>query len=215
MDLYEKLTGMKIFFDLDGTLIDSKERLYRLFQHLVPASTLTFDEYWDKKKNKIDHSKILKNNFSFSEEDITRFQKNWMEQIELPKWLAFDKPFEGVTEYLVDLKKQHDLYLVTARQFENRVFMQLADYGWTDIFVKVFVTAQKMEKVDLVKNAVITDTTDWFVGDTGKDIEAGKSLGLQTAAVLSGFLNREKLIEYKPSIIINNIINFNPIKNKL
>ena len=199
---------MKIFFDLDGTLIDSRERLYRLFQHLVPASALTFDEYWNDKRNKIGHSKILKNKFSFSDEEIAGFQKNWMEQIELPKWLAFDKPFEGVTEYLAELKKQHELYLVTARQFENLVLLQLAGYGWSDIFTKVFVTAQKTEKVDLIKNAVVTDASDWFVGDTGKDIQTGKLLGIKTAAVLSGFLNEEKLKEYKPDVIINTIIDF-------
>ena len=43
---------MKIFFDLDGTLIDSKLRMYNLFQELVPQSNLTFVEYWEYKKNK-------------------------------------------------------------------------------------------------------------------------------------------------------------------
>jgi len=203
---------MKIFFDLDGTLIDSRERLYRLFQHLVPASDLSFDDYWNDKRNKNDHGKILKSKFSFSIEDIDRFQKSWMEEIELPKWLAYDKPFDGVTEFLADLKKQYDLYLVTARQFEKRTLMQLADYGWSDLFKQVFVTAQKSEKIDLIKNAVVTDGDDWFVGDTGKDIEVGKGLNIQTAAVLSGFLNKEKLMEYNPDIIINNVLDFKPNK---
>ena len=105
MELYETITGMKIFFDLDGTLIDSKDRLYRLFQHLVPVSNLTFEAYWDYKRNKIDHRKILETRHFFSEQDIVSFQKNWMDKIELPEWLAFDKPFKGVTAYLMELKK--------------------------------------------------------------------------------------------------------------
>ena len=44
---------MKIFFDLDGTLINSKMRLYSLFQELVSASNLSFDEYWNLKKKKL------------------------------------------------------------------------------------------------------------------------------------------------------------------
>ena len=55
MELYEKFTYMNIFFDLDGTLIDSKLRLYSLFQKLVPESILTYDEYWKYKMNKISH----------------------------------------------------------------------------------------------------------------------------------------------------------------
>ena len=212
MGLHEKAVRMKIFFDLDGTLIDSKQRLYRLFQHLVPSSVLTFEEYWSYKKHKIDHKKILETKFSFSEKNIVSFQKNWMDKIELPEWLAFDKPFKGVTAYLIELQKQHELYLVTARQFESSVLMQLADFGWTGIFTKVFVTAQKSEKIDMLENAVSTNSADWFVGDTGKDIETGKSLGIQTAAVLSGFLNQEKLTEYKPDIIVNTVIDFKPSK---
>lgn len=211
MELYEKFGGMKIIFDLDGTLIDSRERLYCLFQHLVPASDLTFEAYWDYKRNKIDHRKILETRYLFSEHDIVSFQKNWMDKIELPEWLAFDKPFKGVTAYLMELKKQYELYLVTARQFESSVLIQLANFGWTSIFTKVLVTAQKTEKIDLIKNALATNSADWFVGDTGKDIETGKSLGMQTAAVLSGFLNREKLMEYRPDLIINTVIDFKPI----
>lgn len=203
---------MKIFFDLDGTLIDSKERLYGLFQHLAPSSVLTFEDYWNYKGNKIDHRKILETKFSFSEQDILSFQKNWMDKIELPEWLAFDKPFKGVTTYLTELKKQHELYLVTARQFETSVLMQLTDFEWTGIFTKVFVTAQKAEKFDLIENAVATNSADWFVGDTGKDIETGKSLGMQTAAVLSGFLNKEKLMKYTPDLIVNTVVDFNPVK---
>ena len=202
---------MKIFFDLDGTLIDSKDRLYRLFQHLVPVSNLTFEAYWDYKKNKIDHKKILETRFSFLEKDILHFQRSWMNMIEMPEWLAFDKPFKGVTAYLNELKKQHELYVVTARQFETSVLMQLTDFGWTSFFTKVLVTAQKTEKIDLINNAIAINSSDWFVGDTGKDIETGKSLGMQTAAVLYGFLNKEKLIEYKPDLIINTVIDFKPI----
>ena len=210
MDLHEKLTGMKIFFDLDGTLIDSRERLHALFQHLVPASDLTFEAYWNYKRNKIDHKKILETKYFYSEQDIVNFQKNWMDKIELSEWLSFDKPFKGITAYLVELKRQHDLYLVTARQFEKNVLTQLVNFGWINIFTKVLVTAQKTEKIDLINNVLATNSSDWFVGDTGKDIETGKSLGMQTAAVLSGFLNREKIMEYNPDLIINSVTDFKP-----
>jgi len=64
---------MNIIFDLDGTLIDSKQRLYQLFQHLVPASTLTFQQYWQFKHNRLSNELILSTEFSYADPDIQRF----------------------------------------------------------------------------------------------------------------------------------------------
>ena len=196
---------MKLFFDLDGTLLDARPRLYQLFQKLVPSSKLSFDAYWELKRNKIGHSEILKTQFFYTEKALMLFETAWMEAIEKPEWLALDKPFGGVTEYLIELKEKDELYLITARQYETKVMEQVLQYGWDEIFKKIFVTGQKKEKYELIKNSMVLSSEDWFIGDTGKDIETGKKLGLKTAAVLTGFLSKEKLEEYKPDLIVENI----------
>src|SRR2546421_346944 len=48
----------KIFFDLDGTLIHAHTRLYRLFQHLVPESKLSYEQYWERKRSPANHELI-------------------------------------------------------------------------------------------------------------------------------------------------------------
>jgi phosphoglycolate phosphatase len=197
---------MNIFFDFDGTLIDSRERLYMLFQQLVTESTLTFDEYWTLKRNKISHKEILDNKFNYTVDRLTEFEKKWMERIELSEWLMLDKPFDGIIEYLIQLQQNHALYIVTARQFENSALQQIKTFGWTGLFEKVFVTQQKKEKFELITETVKVNKKDWFVGDTGKDIQTGKKLGVNTAAVLSGFLSKERLLEYKPDTIVNNVM---------
>jgi phosphoglycolate phosphatase len=205
---------MKIFFDLDGTLIDSRQRLYQLFQHLVPASILSFDVYWNYKRNKISHKDILLQQYKYTKEQIAFFEEAWMKKIELAEWLALDKPFEGVADFLGELQKKHQLFLVTARQSEKMAIQQIEQFGWNQIFEKIFVTGQKKEKYELISSREAVSNHDWFVGDTGKDIQTGKQLGAKTAAVLSGFLNREKLLEYEPDVIIDNIIDFKPEKNR-
>lgn len=200
---------MNIFFDFDGTLIDSQKRLYMLFQHLVTESALTFDEYWNLKKNKISHQEILCGRFNYSSDKIIEFEKNWMARIELPEWLALDRPFDGINEFLVGLAQKHTLYVVTARQFESNALQQIKGFGWADLFKKVFVTQQKKEKFELITNEVKINEQDWFVGDSGKDIQTGKRLGIKTAAVLSGFLNKEKLLEYKPDVIKLHVMDLN------
>lgn len=196
---------MNIFFDLDGTLIDSQQRLYQLFQSLVPTSELSFEEYWDLKRNKKSHKEILFSKFNYSDEQYGDFEKKWMSEIELEKWLELDIPFEGISDWLLELSKKHSLFVVTARQSENIAVEQIKSYGWENIFLKVLVTQQKQEKHDLVKNAVQVTPEDWFIGDTGKDVETGKRLGIKTAAVLSGFLSKESLIPYQPDIIANTV----------
>ena len=61
----------------------------------------------------------------------------------------------------------------------------------------------------MIRVAVETEKNDFFVGDTGKDIQAGKALGMRTIGVLSGFRNEERLLKYNPDFIIDYITNFN------
>jgi len=202
---------MKVFFDLDGTLVDASDRLYQLFQFLVPVSSLTKDKYWKLKRNKVNHPEILRTQYMYTDEKIKVFENTWLSMIELPEWIALDKPFAGITKHLLELKKDHILYIVTARQSEETAISQITNYGWSGIFDDVLVTKQRYEKSELVKKNR-SEVTDWIVGDTGKDIETGKRLGLRTAAVLSGFLSKERLMEYHPDIIANFVTDLTFIK---
>ncbi len=201
---------MNIFFDLDGTLIDSRQRLYQLFQQLVPQSQLTFDDYWNLKQNKITHEFILKEYFAITE--FANFQKIWLEYIEKKSYLDLDRPFNGVTQYLSDLKKKEiSIYVSTARQSRNGVLYQFNRFGWTNLFDGILVTEQKKDKEELIKPYLsINKNENWIVGDTGEDLQFGKRLGIKTVAVLSGFLNKEILTSYEPDLIVNNVINFLP-----
>jgi phosphoglycolate phosphatase len=207
MELYERKAWMNIFFDLDGTLVDARQRMYGLFQELIPGSSMTFDEYWELKRNKIGHNQILSDQFSYTDEAIDDFQKRWMKNIELPGWLARDKPFEGISVFLKEIRKYHTLFIVTARQSRAGVLNQVDQFRWLDVFEQIFVTEQKKQKEELIQTVKITGD-DWVIGDTGKDIEIGKQLGMNTAAVLSGFMNENRLAAYKPDIIIPGAVDF-------
>lgn len=197
---------MNVFFDLDGTLLDAKPRMYCLFQDLVPKSKLTFNEYWKLKKDNFKHKDILTSLYAYTEDDLIEFENEWMRTIEMPEWLALDKPFEGVTDYLRTIAGITNLYIVTARQDEENVTIQLSSFGWLELVAKVFVTNGEKEKHEMVKSEIEVAKVDWFVGDTGTDIESGKKLGIRTAAVLSGFMAKEKLEWYKPDLIVDTVL---------
>ncbi len=200
---------MNIFFDLDGTLLNSKRRLYELFQYLVPSSHLSFDDYWKLKRNKVNHEEILTTKFGYSSMDFKKFEHLWMKEIELEKWLNLDVPFEGVTDFLKTLRKKNTLYIVTARQSKEMVHKQISDFGWETVFEKILVTENKIEKFQIISQNCIINNSDWIIGDTGKDIETGKKLKINTAAVINGFLNKDCVAQYNPNIILESITNFN------
>lgn len=202
---------MNIFFDLDGTILDSRKRLYVLFQQLVEKSVLSFDDYWNLKRNKIRHEQILKEYFEYSDKKITDFENIWMNKIESPQLLALDEPFKNIEYCLNELKIKNALYLVTARQFRERAFSQLENLGLIDYFEEILVTEQKYEKASLIKKCCKFSQGDYIIGDTGHDIKTGKGLGLKTIAVTYGFMSKKILKKYTPDYIIDDIMDINKI----
>lgn len=197
---------MNIIFDLDGTLIDAKPRLYKLFQYLVPSSNLSFDEYWQLKQNKCSHQTILTKYMAYKEHEIIKFQSDWMSLIETTEFLKYDLEIPDVRLALSNLQHNATLHVCTARQFREPVLEQLESFGLSRYINQVLVTKQTISKQDLIKQNVKTLTkNDWLVGDTGKDIQAGILLGIKTCAVLSGFMNEKKLVEYSPTIIVDSV----------
>lgn len=200
---------MNIVFDLDGTLIDSKMRLYKLFQYLVPSSQFSYDQYWELKQNKISNEMILLSKLGYDQKNIERFVKEWMDLIESQEFLALDKSFPGLHAALASLKDQADLYICTSRQFRQPVLEQMEKFHLLPFFKQIMITEQMHAKETLITN-LVTDLSDqdWMVGDTGHDIHVGKTLNMKTCGVLSGFMNENKLREYDPDLVIDSAILF-------
>ncbi|MBP2167447.1 phosphoglycolate phosphatase [Erwinia toletana] len=194
---------MNIIFDLDGTLIDSKPRLYTLFQQLVPASKLTYQQYWDFKYARLSHEAILSREFGYGEDEIAGFSRQWMSLIESPEMLALDLNFSGMHKALEKLKLAANLHVCTARQLRDPVLKQLTSLNLLQYFDEIMVTEQKHSKESLISEHIANLAShDWMIGDTGKDIQVGRALGIRTCAVLSGFMTRNSLTEYQPTCII-------------
>jgi len=200
---------VNIVFDLDGTLIDSRLRLYRLFQDLAPDSPLSYGQYWAFKQNKVSNETILSAELGLDQAQITRFVADWMTLIESPAYLALDRNFPGIHAALAGLQQRADLYVCTARQLRQPVLDQLANLGLLPFFKMVMVTEQVQNKESLIAAHVASlSPQDWMVGDTGKDVQVGKMLNMKTCAVLTGFLSRESLQSYAPDLMIDSVVNF-------
>lgn len=197
---------MKIIFDLDGTLICSKKRLYELFCDLTKSRKLSFSEYWGFKFRGYSNQDILKKEFDYSEEKIKKFITLWMNKIEDSYYLEMDTVIEGLLEFLEKISINNQLYICTARQSVVQVKVQLKNLTILEFFEEIFVTEQRFTKTELLLNSGIAfSKNDWFVGDTGHDIKTGQQLGMKTCAVLSGFMSETALLAYGPNKIFKNL----------
>jgi len=200
---------MNIVFDLDGTLIDARPRMHALFAELVPGSGLDMDAYWALKRAKVSHEQILRQRLGYDQERLAGFVEAWMARIESPAMLALDENFPGMHATLDRLAAQARLHVCTARQHRQPVLDQLERLHLLPYFTTVMVTEQASDKDALIARHVPDlSARDWMLGDTGKDVQVGKALGMRTCAVLSGFLSRASLEPYGPDLILENAAAF-------
>jgi phosphoglycolate phosphatase len=202
---------MNVFFDLDGTLLDSKDRLYQLFLNLTGYKELTFDEYWRLKRAMFSHEWMLKNILKFDNEQVIQFSKLWLEKIEDEEYLNFDRLFDFTLPSLENLK-HHRLFVVTSRQRKTSTEYELTKFGIRKCFEEIFITEHRFEKKELIiRSDIKLDFKDLFVGDTGVDINCGRLLGIKAVGVLSGFRDYEALSKYKPDFLLKDISELNKI----
>ena len=196
---------MSIFLDLDGTLVNSQGRLYRLFCLLCPECTLSYDEYWEIKRSRISQADMLKKYYGYDDDKVSKFHRDWLSHVEDNDAVETDFPVEGISEWLSSIAKMHKLYLLTARQKPELVELQIERFGWKCFFSGLIVTRQSKSKCDAVQTSIGPVEGGAMVGDTGEDIRTAKELGLRSLAVGWGVLSPEILKEYKPDYLAERI----------
>ena len=187
-----------IFLDLDGTLVNSQRRLYRLFCQLCPECTWTYDEYWSLKRKRITQAEMLRRYFSYDERRILAFRSDWLAQVEHPDAVSTDTPVPGMTELLARLSAYDKVVVLTCRQNRDLALRQLERFGWTRAIADVVATDSKAEYL----SSVSLGGRDVLVGDTGDDIRVARRFGMKAVAVGWGILAPEVLAEYKPDRIV-------------
>lgn len=201
---------MTIIYDLDGTLIDSSERMYRLFIDLIPECEFDKDQYWKLKRDKVNHKMLLEK--YFSQYDFAEFEKKWLGLIEKKEYLIMDKLYSDTLDFLDAQKGRHILQvLLTARQSKENLYEELERLGIKEYFDCILVTEGVISKGDLLSGALSSgiiskSDDDLFISDMGKDIEIGNDFGYKTVAISHGFMNRRRLQEYSPGYCVDNLM---------
>jgi phosphoglycolate phosphatase len=199
---------MNIIFDLDGTLIDSSERMYRLFCKLIPECGLSKEEYWEYKRNKINHKKLIE--MKYPDVDFDVFNKKWMPLIESKEYLALDINYADTVQVLDKLYNNANIYLLTARQSRTALLSELTELGLINYFLEILTTDGIYTKKEVIKKECerkpeLARKDNIFVSDMGSDIALGNEMGYFTVAITHGFMNENRLLEYNPKRVIHQL----------
>ena len=205
-----KLKVKAIFFDLDGTIIDSKEA-YLTARKIALLKMGKQKEINDE--SAVEIPKRLEQNLPIIDllqgVDVKRFLEHYLYAY-YQATPTKSRPMPGISHVLESLSGRVKVALITMRYVpKERVIEELAGFNLAKYFQCV-VTAHdthepKPSPEALVKcaeqlNTTITDCA--VVGDSVADVRAGKNAGTKTVAVLSGIFSRQELEREKPDLIL-------------
>ena len=172
-----------IFWDLDGTLIDTRQRLYTLFRDLTGCS-LSYDAYWHLKAQELKQKEMLTHVRYHG--DLDAFRRLWLQNIESQDYLDKDTLVDNAEEILRHLSAVGcQMYIVTNRQFIEPLLRQLRTLEIYHYFAQILTTAQKCTKSELIQqNGIIfTPSRTVFIGDSAEDMDAAKALGIASVLI--------------------------------
>lgn len=208
----EKLRVKGIIFDLDGTLVDSKQAYFEAARKAFSAlGKKTFDitvvtEIPKRFEEHVPLDDLIPGI------NVQDFAETYL-KVYYEATSAKAKPFPDVTVTLSKLAEKTKLALITQRCVsKEKIVDQLQKFGIAKHFRAVVTGIDtdnpKPSPEGLMQCSTKLDirTCDCaVVGDSTVDIQAGKSAGAKTVAVLSGIFSFEELQKQKPDLILKDV----------
>lgn len=186
-----------IFLDLDGTILDGKNRHYHCYTDIVNkygGVLLDINCYWEMSRHRVDKRKLLE--LSEFRGTYQQYREEWIQRIEQKEYLEYDILLPETITTIKNLREcaQH-LYLVTLRNHRENLMWQLQRLHILNLFERVIsgIPGEKRTKYDLVKEIPMENAL--FIGDTEIDLETAKLCGGEFKGVLNGIRSREAFPE--------------------
>lgn len=195
----------QIILDLDGTLLDIRQRHYQCYCDIVTQfgfSPVPLEYYWQQHRSGLGTRKILQEMQATAiAED---FLKQWINIIEAKKYLSLDTLFPKVFTVLQNWKNSGiELSLATLRHHKENLTWQLKHLGIDNLLNQVITidpASNKTDKAGAVQEQMthlVIEQALW-IGDTEADVLAAKTLGIKVCAVNSGMRSAEFLAAFQP-----------------
>ena len=134
-----------------------------------------------------------------------------MEEQKKAYFKAFDqvsnpKPYDNIVNLIKQLhRKGKNMYLLSSDS-PRTILDEIKDFDLEGIFEDMDLEVHnKVNHIaDLLRRNSMKSTNTVIIGDTNNEIEAGKSVGIETVAVTWGLCSEENLKKYNPDYIVHN-----------
>lgn len=201
-----------IAFDLDGTLLDSRERHRTVMQSVfndlgIKADLSDMLSIKSEGKSNKEYLKIK----GFDGSQIQLICSHWQKIIEDNIFLQEDCLYSDSLQFLTFLKQAgYRLVLITARNNRAGLSEQIRDLGLTALLDKIYAVASGKDTVQEKAEALRDCQAVLFIGDTEADRDAAQKSGIKFSAMNRGFRNKT----FWERLAINSFEDFETLKQQ-
>jgi phosphoglycolate phosphatase len=200
-----------ILFDLDGTIIESKEGI-------AGCITETLTHFGYTPPTKLDwcigpplhdvYRQLINNSDESHIEEVVAYNR----KIYSEKWIYECSLFAGIIDVITHLHRDKQVFIATSkpREFAERTMEHL---GINHYFKKVYGSEfdgsleNKSQLIaHILKNEQINASDCIFIGDRKYDIIGAKDNNMEVIAVTWGFAGDDEFTEHKPSHICHHVL---------
>jgi len=196
-----------LFFDWDGTLVDSAQLGLTAFEQSFAALGVAFDHEI--------YRVVYSPNWYSVYEAMGLPKDKWQKADEL--WIQHygeqtAQPVEGAKATIVELRRKGYHLGVVSSGSDCRVAREIRELGLDSLF-EVVVCNEQMENKKphpegletAMRSLGCAPEESCYVGDSPEDIEMGKRARMLTVGVRSAYPTSWKLESYSPDIFINSL----------
>lgn len=203
--VFDEWVVVRIGLDLDGTLLECRQRQMTLLQVRAKACAVDIDadSFWNLKRNGLSNRAAL-SNFGVSATASRSICSGWEHSIEDFPWLSFDRLLPGVAEVLMRWREiGNTLHLVSARRNRCNAMQQLHALGLNIFDSVIFVNPLKLG----AKIAALSDLRpDIYIGDTERDYDDAIQAGVCPLLVSSGLRAADFLAQHARCHIADDLV---------
>jgi HAD superfamily hydrolase (TIGR01549 family) len=200
-----------ICFDLDGTLVDSKETILKSTKKALDSLNIRYEFSENIFSNMIGmHFVDIFSKLNFEVNDFEKF-------ITLYKQLYFEYMpdsilYPGVEETLEYLKKKDIKISLLTTKVQEQAEKIISYFNLQSSFDYIMGRRDGFQHkpspeplIFICKEIEIQPSESLIVGDTELDVQCGKDAGAKTCGVLYGYRTKEQIENEKPDFIISQL----------
>jgi phosphoglycolate phosphatase-like HAD superfamily hydrolase len=221
---------MRIITDFDGPIMDLSDRYYHVYQLCLnrvkepnqSIKILTKAEFWTYKRAKIPEQQVgIASGLTAAQaeifkqiRDLTAHQLQYLSLDRIvPGAIAALEQIQasGVELIVMTLRRNCELNAAFNQYDLAHFFPPNCRYCLADDYQKQGDIQDKTQLMAQALAQLKPDPNTWMIGDTETDIIAAQTHNIKVIGVLSGIRDRDRLAQYQPDRIVDDLASSLPI----